>query len=138
MKKKWMIGAVIVLLAIAVVVVVLITKKNDTSPAGSATVSITEDCWKQVTDLNVAEQDNGTVEVTLTAPDYVSLVELLAAENSDVVTGELIAKLVENNPEAVKEYTFIAPSAAEADVKSALMEQISYELLALTLKEMDG
>lgn len=138
MKKKWIIGASIVLLVIAVVAVVLIVKNSNTPPSDTKGISITDDCWEHVTNMNVAEQDDGTVKVTLTAPDYVSLVKLLASDNEDAVTGEHIAKAVKNNPECVKEYAFTASSSAETDVKIALMEQISYELVALTLEDMIG
>lgn len=138
MKKKWMIVAIITLLVIATVVVILLVGQNDTHTVGKETVSIAEDCWDHVTDMNVIEQDDGTVKVTLTAPDYVSLVKLMAAENDDTVTGKLITKAVKSNPEMVKEYVFIASSSAEIDIKNALMEQISYELVALTLEDMIG
>jgi len=147
MKKKWIIGAGIILLVIIIIAVVLIVKyhntqpednQNDSSSVGSKTVSIADDCWKHVTNMSVVEQEDGAVEVTLTAPDYVSLVKLLAGENSDTVTSEHIAKAVKNNPECVKEYVFTASSSADTDIKNALMEQISYELVALTLEGTIG
>ncbi len=139
MKKKWIIGAVIVLLlAIAAVVVVLIMKPNDAPQMPSETVSITEHCWEHVTNMKVIEQDNGTAEVTLTAPDYVIIIKALADENQDADISELVKKIVETNPKVVKEYIFTASSSAEFDVKYALMEQISYELIALTLERMNG
>lgn len=136
--KKWVIGAFIALLAIATIAAVMIVKQNDTPPAGSETISIAEDCWKHVTDMNVVDQEDGTVEVTLTAPDYVSLVKLLAGEGNDNVTSEHITKAVKNNPETVKGYTFTASSSEETDIKNALMEQISYDLVDLTLEDMYG
>lgn len=138
MKKKWIIGAVIALLAIAIVAIVLLVNQNDTQQSGSVDVSITDDCWKHVANLNIVEQGDGTAEVTLTAPDYVSLVKLLAGESGDTITGEHITRAVKNNPETVKEYTFTASSSAETDIKNALMEQISYELVALTLEDIIG
>lgn len=139
MRKKWIIAAAIVLLLVIVAVaVVLLVQKNDTPPANPETVSIAEDCWQHVTDLNVVEQDDGTAEVTLTAPDYVSLVKLLADENNDTITGEHITKAVKNNPETVKVYLFTASSSEETDIRNALMEQISYELVAFTLEKMNG
>lgn len=138
MKKKWIVGASIVLFVTAVVAVVWIVKNSNTPPADTKAISITDDCWEHVTNMNIVEQDDGTVKVTLTAPDYVSLVKLLASDNEDVVTGEHIAKAVKNNPECVKEYAFTASSSAGTDVKNALMEQISYELVALTLEDMIG
>ena len=138
MKKKWIIGAVIVLLAIAIVAIVLLVNQNNTQPAGSVDVSIADDCWDRVTNMNVTEQGDGTVEVTLTAPDYVSLVKLLSAEGNEDVNSEHITKAVKDNPETVKEYVFTASSSAETDIKNALMEQISYELVALTLVDMIG
>lgn len=147
MKKKWIIGAGVLLLAIIIVAVVLIIKhhntqpdnnQNNSSPSDTEIVSIVDDCWEHVTNINVVEQHDGTVEVTLTAPDYVSLVKLLADENNNIVTSEYIEKAVENNPECVKEYVFTAPSASNDDVKTVLMEQISYELVALTLEDMMG
>ena len=138
MKKKWVITAIIALLAIAAIAVVLIVRNSNTPPAGSSTISITDDCWEHVTNMHVEELDDGTVGVTLTAPDYASLVKMLAAENKGDPTGELIAKAVKNNPETVKEYAFVAFSSEETDIKNALMEQISYELVALTLEDMIG
>lgn len=147
MKKKWIIGAVVILLAIIIIAVVLIVKhhntqpagnQNDSSPAGAETVSIVDDCWEHVTNMNIVDQDDGTVEVTLTAPDYVALVKLLAAENHDTPTKELFAQAVKSNSETVKEYAFTASSASEDDVKTALIEQISYELVALTLEDIIG
>lgn len=138
MKKKWVITAIIALLAIVAIAVVLIVRNSNTPPAGSSTMSITDDCWEHVTNMNVTEQGDGTAEVTLTAPDYVSLVKLLASESGDAITGDHITKAVKNNPETVKEYTFTASSSEEADIKNALMEQISYELVALTLEDMIG
>lgn len=139
MKRKWITAATIVLLlAIAAVVVVLLVQQNDIPPADTETISIIDDCWEHVTNMNVEELDDGTVKVTLTAPDYVSLINLLAAENKDDLSGELIAKTVKNNPETVKEYTFTASSSAETDIKNALVEQISYELVALSLEDMIG
>ena len=136
--KKWAIGAFIALLVIATIAAVMIIKQNDTPPVGSETISVAEDCWEHVIDMNVVDQEDGTVEVTLTAPDYVSLVKLLAGEGNDNVTSEYITKAVKNNPETVKEYNFTASSSAETDIKSALVEQISYELVALTLAGMIG
>ena len=152
-KKKWIIGVAIVLLAISIVTVVLLFKPNnppsidagsesseseDSESNSPESVSIVEDCWKHVTEISVVEQNDGAVEVTLMAPDYVSLVKLLAVENNDTVTGDLISKAIRNNPETVKQYTFTASSSAESDVKKALMEQISYELLAQTLMDING
>lgn len=138
MKKKWIIAAAIIVLVIVVAVVVLIAVQNETPSTGSETISFAADCWEHVTNMNVVEQGDGTVEVTLTAPDYVSLVKLLAGESGDTFTGEHITTAVKNNPETVKEYIFTASSSAETDIKNALMEQISYELVALTLEDMIG
>lgn len=138
MKKIIVIGIVAVLIIIATITTVMLLTKEETPPANTEAVSIIDECWERVTNMNIEELDDGTVEVTLTAPDYVSLVKLLAGENKDVLSGELIAKAVKNNPETVKEYTFTASSSAEADIKNALMEQISYELVALTLEDMIG
>ena len=114
------------------------TITEDTLSADTKRVAIADDCWEHVTNLNVVEQGDGTVEVTLTAPDYVSLVKLLAGENNDTISSEYIEKAVNNNPNCVKKYTFTASSSAETDVKNALMEEISYELVALTLEDMIG
>lgn len=138
MKKTIVIGIVAVLIIIATIATVMLLIKEETPPAKTETVSIIDDCWERVTNMNVEELDDGTVEVTLTAPDYVSLVKLLAGESGDAITGEHITRAVKNNPETVKEYTFTASSSEETDIKNALMEQISYELVALTLEDMIG
>lgn len=139
MKKMWIIRAVIVLLIIVAVTVVLLVQQNDTPPAADTElVSLADDCWEHVTNMNMVEQGDGTVEVTLTAPDYVSIMKLLAGESGDTITREHITKAVKSNPEMVKEYVFIASSSAEIDIKNTLMEQISYELVALTLEDIIG
>ena len=46
------------------------TITEDTLSADTKRVAIADDCWEHVTNLNVVEQGDGTVEVTLTAPDY--------------------------------------------------------------------
>jgi len=138
MKKIIVISIVAVLMVIATVTTVMLLKHEDTPPADTEIVSVIDDCWEHVTNMNVEELDDGAVEVTLTAPDYASLVKMLATENKGDPTSELIAKAVKNNPETVKEYTFTAASSEETDIKNALMEQISYELVALTLVDMIG
>lgn len=130
MKKKIIIGVVAVFIVIATFTTVILINQD--------TISINDICWEHVTNMNVMELEDGTVKVTLTAPDFVSLVKLLYNENNDTVTSKNIAKAVKNNPECAKEYVFIAASSLDADIKSALMEQISYELTASTLEGMIG
>lgn len=138
MKKKWIIGGAIVLLVVVAIVAVLLVKQNQTPPEGTEPVSVEENCWEHVTNMHITEQANGTAQVTLTAPDYVLLAKLLAAENNDSITAERITQAVKDNPEAVKEYTFTAFSVEEYDVKAALMEQIAYELIGTTLMDLGG
>ena len=138
MKKKWIIIVIAALLAIAAFAVVLIVNQNNTPPEDTDTISIADDCWDHVTDMNIVERDDGSAEVTLTAPDYVALIKILVAEDYDTITRELIAQAVKSNPKTVKEYTFVAPSTSDVDVKTALMEIVSYELVALTLEDVKG
>lgn len=130
MKKNVIIGVVAVFIVIATFTTVILINQD--------TISINDICWEHVTNMNVMELEDGTVKVTLTAPDFVSLVKLLDSENNDTVTSKNIAKAVKNNPECTKEYVFTAASSLEDDIKSALMEQISYELAASTLEGMIG
>ena len=130
MKKNVIIGVVAVFIVIATFTTVILINQD--------TISINDICWENVTNMNVMELEDGSVKVTLTAPDFVSLVKLLDGEYNDTVTSKNIAKAVKNNPECVKEYVFTSSSSLEADIKSALMEQISYELTASTLEGMIG
>ncbi len=144
MKKKWVVATLISALAITIVVVLLFAllslykQLQGTAHTETQSISITENCWEYVTDCQIIEQDNGTVSVTLTAPDYVQLVAQIAEETTGRVTAEMIAEAVKNSPQMVKEYSFVAKTGEDEDVKVALIEQISYELLAVTLKDING
>jgi len=137
MKKPWIIGITVALVVIVAVAGVLILTQDQTAPK-KQNASVADHCWEHVTDQKVVELADGTVEVTLTAPDYVTLAKLLAAEEKNELTGSAIIQLVENNPEVVKEYQFTASSSGTADIKAALKEQIAYELIAQMLTDVSG
>lgn len=139
MKKKRIFtpSLAVLMLAVAVLLVALLPACNHLGGTAQ-NISITEDCWKHVTDCKIVEQEDGSASVVLTAPDYVRLVNQLAEETTEEVTGDMLAQAVENNPQAVKEYSFVAVTSKDEDVRAALMEQISYELVALTLADMNG
>ena len=102
-------------------------------------VSFEDSCWEKVEDCETTVLDNGTVSVTLTAPDYTAIIKYL--EESGVtgdLTIEMLADAVKDHPDAVKEYSFIADSDQDDAIRDALMEQIAYEMLVIALEDTVG
>ena len=142
MKKRIVVVAVAV--AVIAIVVTIVASLLSNKPSDDAvsnemvSTSLTDDCWEYVTNISYIQLDDGTTEVTLTAPDYTSLMKQLADETSDVLTNEHVIGAIKSHPESVKEYVFVATTAEESDVKAAFKEQLTYELVALTLEGLIG
>lgn len=97
-------------------------------------------CWEQISQYTVTEIppentdptdpfSENYVSVTLTAPDYFSLLTELAKEDSaKEITSDMLAKAIKNHPDAVKEYTFTASSSDEANIRNGFFDAIAHDL----------
>ncbi len=103
-------------------------------------ISLAQFCWEQASDYTVTESPadptnsaaaptSGSVTVTLTAPDYSSLMAGLAENNpSEEITSDTLAKAIKNEPDSVKEYTFTASSSDEDIIREAFLDNIAHDL----------
>ena len=124
----------ITILLAAMLVLALAACSKENEP-----VTFEDTCWEQVEDCVTTELDDGTVSVSLSAPDYTALLELLIENGLDEeLTIELLAEAAKDNPDAVKEYTFIVESSDDEAIREALLEQIAYEMLILAMEDYVG
>ena len=120
-----------VVLAILLVLVLSACSKED--------VSFEDSCWEQVQNCESMVLDDGTVSVTLTAPDYSAIIQHLVENGvTGDVTVEMLDEAAKDNPGSVKEYSFVAESIEEEAIQNALMEQIAYELLIIAMEDVAG
>ena len=102
-------------------------------------VTFEDSCWKQVQNCETMDLEDGTVLVTLTAPDYSAIIQHLAENGvTGDVTVEMLDEAAKDNPGSVKEYSFVAESTEEEAIQNALMEQITYELLIIAMEDVVG
>ena len=105
----------------------------------SKDASFEDRCWKQVEDYEATELEDGTISVSLFAPDYTALLNhLVEAGIEDELTVDILIEAAEDYPDAVKEYRFSASSAEEETVRKELMEQIAYEMMILVMDNYKG
>ena len=122
----------ILLAAILILVLAAYSKEKDS-------VSFEDSCWEQVEDCKTTILEDGTVSVSLYAPDYTALLELLVENDLDEeLTIEMLDEAAKDNPDAVKEYIFIVESSDDETIREALLEQIAYEMLILAMEDYVG
>lgn len=105
------------------------------SACGNKPAPVDEYCWEQVSDYSVsAEKEDGSVTVTLTAPDYAQLIQMILSEDSNAeISAETLAKATMAYPEIVKDYIISSNTSDEADIQVAFNEQIAKELAIVAI-----
>lgn len=122
----------ILLAAILILVLAACSKEKNS-------VSFEDSCWEQVEDYETTILEDGTVSVSLYAPDYTALLELLVENGvAEELTVEMLTEAAEDNPDAVKEYTFVVESSDDESIREKLLEQIAYEMLILAMEGYMG
>lgn len=114
------------------------TQKQTEKSSEEKMISLQDSCWKYVTDQQTTELDDGSILVTLTAPDYSAIIEQLSNRKDENITNAMLIEAPSAYPNYIKEYTLTVDSADEASVKQALLDQIACELVALTLSKLEG
>ena len=98
-------------------------------------VTFEDQCWDNAKDVEIVNKEDGTVEVTLKAPDYTKLLEsIIENGDADNITLDVLAESIKENPDAVKEYNMILESEDEEEMKNALKDYISYEIIESMLE----
>ena len=100
------------------------------SACGKGKTPLGQYSWEQVSDYAiVAENDDGSVIVTLTAPDYAQLIQtMLSADCNAKISEQSLAEAIEMYPDCVKVYTISADTSEEGAIQAAFSDQIAKEL----------
>lgn len=109
--------------------IALIALSLTLSACGKNNAPIDEYCWEQADDYSISAESSNAVTITLTAPDYAQLIQNILSENSKAaITIDVLSEAISASPDAVREYTFIAESSDEEDIRAAFNDQIAKEL----------
>ena len=105
------------------------------SACGKNATPVDEYCWKQVSNYSIiTENEDGTVTVILTAPDYAQLIQKMLSEDSNTeVSVETLAEATKTYPEVVKDYLISSSTADKADIQAAFSDQIAKELAIVAI-----
>lgn len=106
---------------------------------GSDDTPIDEYCWNQASDYTIiTENTDGSVIVTLIAPDYAQLIQNILLENSYTkVSVKSLSDAIKASPDTVKEYVISANSTDEATIKAAFNDQIAKELVIAAISRTE-
>lgn len=91
-----------------------------------------------VSEYDVIEtSDNGSVHISLEAPDLCKICESIYAEtgNQDI-TVSAIADEVKNHPDYQKIYDFWVNSEDDTEIREALLNQVSEELIKASIQNI--
>lgn len=101
---------------------------------------VDEYCWEQASDYTiVSENDDGSVIVSLMAPDYAQLIQTILTEDSDAeISVESLSDAIKDYPEAVKEYIISVNTTDEDAVKAVFTDQIAKELAITAISRAES
>ena len=96
---------------------------------------IDEYCWDQVSDYSIrTENEDGSVTVALTAPDYAQLIQMMLSEDINTeISAETLARETLEHPEIIKDYIISSNTSDEADIQAAFSDQIAKELAIVAI-----
>lgn len=96
-------------------------------------------CENYTSKYEIIEQgQDGAVMVTISAPDFKSIVSLIIEENNnqDISVND-IERAVEEHPECKKEYIFWAEDEESDEIKKEFLEKVSEELMIEAIKNVE-
>lgn len=126
------------IICFVVAVLMLFSLCSCAKKKAKADISFEDDLWSSVKDYETTAMEDGTVAVTLVATDYRAIISYLEEKgNLKKITEEKVIQVAKEHPEMVKEYSFSAENSEEEVVKAALVEQVVYDLVAITLEKME-
>lgn len=110
-----------------------ISKKEDNSNA------LKKYCEKYVSEYEVIEEkENGSIMVSVNAPDFKNIAEAIMAENGENdITVNDIEKIVNEYPDYKKEYKFWVDANEKDEVEKGFLSEISEELIVDAIKNID-
>lgn len=86
-------------------------------------------CVQYASDYEIIDNSNNSeIQINVTAPDFSSIVAILAEENREITLREL-EKTVEEHSELKKNYNFSVKSEKADDIENAFIEEVLYDLM---------
>ena len=100
--------------------------------------SMDEYFWKNVSEYSTTKNEDGSVDVTLTAPAYADIILSIAQDTgtSDISVKQL-KEIIKNKDYSEKQYAFSATSENEADIQVAFNDQVAYDLVINAISETE-
>lgn len=137
--KYIIISVVIIAVIVAIVLCVKFWGKNKEEVVTQVdkTMLVEDYCWSEVTEYEVEEtNEDGTATVSVSAPDFCQLAEMLMGEEK-VVTEEALLDAMMNTSVDTRIYSIRVEDTTEEVVKEAFYEQVVYELIIEAIKNIE-
>ncbi|MGN0408912.1 MAG: hypothetical protein ACI4E3_00745 [Candidatus Fimousia sp.] len=96
-------------------------------------------CEKYVSEYKVMEKkDNGSVMISVNAPDFKRMLEVIIEENEEKdITVDDIEKVAKKYPDYKKEYKFWVDTEEDDEIKKAFLNEVSKELIVEAIKNVE-
>lgn len=133
MRKRKLGALVMIGLSIVMLLSCGISKKEDNSNA------LKKYCEKYVSEYEIIEEkENGSIMVTVNAPDFKSITEVIMAEKGENdITVNDIEKIINEYPDYKKEYKFWVDADEKDEIEKGFLNEISEELIVEAIKNVD-
>lgn len=94
-------------------------------------------CKQYASEYTVIESENEKCIVSVEAPDFQRIVEILLEEGKEDISAEALEETIEKNSDCKKEYIVSVESEEKNVIEEAFLEQVSYELMVAAIKDVE-
>lgn len=99
-----------------------------------------DDFYKQYAEQYevLEEKEDGTMEIQVTAPDFVEIVgNLLQEYDAEELDVTVMQDAVQNQEVATKKYVFTVEEMKQETVEEAFLDEVSYEMMIAAITEVE-
>ncbi len=84
------------------------------------------------------EKEDGTIEIQVTAPDFVEIVgNLLQEYDAEELDVTVMQDAVQNQEVATKKYVFTVEEMEQETIEEAFLDEVSYEMMIAAITEVE-
>lgn len=77
----------------------------------------------------INENDDGTYEISIDAPDFALLICYISEENTDRFSARKLRRAIKVFPDCKKDYTFIVDNLNSEEINEKFIDEIAYDLM---------